>query len=202
MFSGIIEATAKVVSLEQGDSAARLCVGSDFFSSVASSVEIGDSISVSGVCLTVCEISLSELRFDISSETLRRTTLGDLKPADTVNIERALEVGARNSGHFVLGHVDGVVELLGLSVEGETAAFEVSLLPECRPYVADKGSLSLDGVSLTSCEVSDKSFKVYVVPHTLSYTNFSQLEIGNHLNLEVDCLARYVHKSIMISADG
>ena len=182
MFSGIIHHIGQIVSIE----GARLVLKTDI------KAELGDSIAVSGVCLTVVEIDGDNLSFDLASETLRKTKLGTLKAADRVNLEGSLEVGDKIHGHFVQGHVDAVAQLVSKKEENNTIRFEFSLPAEIKAFVAPKGSICIDGISLTVGEVEAESFSVYIIPFTLEETTFSNLEIEDSVNLEVDCLARYV----------
>lgn len=204
MFSGVIRDTARVSAIESGENGAVLRLASSVFSSESLSLrplKVGDSISISGVCLTAVafDAAQEEADFDIASETLRRTTLGTLKPGETCHLETSLKLGDSIDGHFVFGHVDTTARLLSKIVEGETIRFEFSLSPEIASKVAVKGSISLDGVSLTVGEVTDQSFSVYLIPHTLQNTRFGELQPGELVNVEVDMLARYAERVIQFS---
>lgn len=186
MFTGIIQAQGKV-SLNTGPALAISPQWTD------KDIQLGESIAVNGVCLTVVSTE-DGLRFDLSPETLERTALGRLKPGDFVNLERALRVGDRLGGHFVQGHVDAVGMLAGRRKEenSEVLTFEV---PEgWDRYLIEKGSVCVDGISLTVAETLDQVFEVWVIPHTLQETNLGTMAVGTQVNLEFDMLAKYVEK--------
>lgn len=193
MFSGIVEESARVVSSEAGNSGSKLIIESKLDHA---DTAIGDSICISGVCLTVVSKSLksgaTQLGFECAPETLRRTTLGELKPGSPVNIERSLQAGSRLHGHFVTGHVDCVASLISRQYEGNSIVLEISFPPQIGSFIAEKGSVCLAGVSLTVGAVGEKSFKVYIIPHTAQVTTMGALKPGDKINLEVDILARYV----------
>ena len=190
MFSGIIENTGIIQDVESLGDSYRLFVSSEVFGD--DTIELGDSIAVSGVCLTVVEIKECELAFDIASETLRCTVLGELEKGDKVNLEKSLRVGDRVHGHFVSGHVDSVGEVVEIADEDNTKKFSFSAPESILKYCAKKGSITINGVSLTLGDVLEDSFSVYIIPHTLEKTNFSDFKVGTKVNLEVDMLARYV----------
>jgi len=193
MFTGIIEDKAQVHSLEQTTDAARLGVISklDF-----SKVHFGASVCINGVCLTLVERSGAVIYFEIASETLRCTNLGELKPKSIVNLERSLKLGDSLDGHFVFGHVDCLSKLVSKREEGDTWRLEFELSPPIRKFITPKGSITLNGVSLTVGEVTGASFSVYVIPHTFSDTNLGLLDLGTVVNLEIDMLARYVSRQL------
>ncbi len=193
MFSGIVEERAVVVSLTKGKQSGRIAIKSGMDQR---ETRLGDSIAIDGVCLTVVEANGGELIFDVGSESFRRTSLGSLKPGDKVNLERALKVGERIHGHLVLGHVDGVVALLSRTTEGNTEKYVWELPRALKPFVAEKGSVSLAGVSLTVGEVAGDRFAIYIIPHTAALTNLSSVRPGQQVNMEVDMMARYVHSVI------
>ena len=205
MFSGIVSEVGKIVSLETSAQHARIRVHASLFAEQASveagsansgesSVRVGDSIAHSGVCLTVVEIDPDEgiAHFDICSETLRCTTLGSATEGTEVNLERSLRFGDRLDGHMVQGHVDCIGEVLRSEDQDSTRRFDFSMPRSFAPLVAPKGAICVDGVSLTVGEVSDTSFSVYVIPHTLRETTIRSLGLGGKVNLEADCVARYV----------
>ena len=170
-------------------------VCSEIFSQ--SPVTIGDSICVSGVCLTVVKFDGTTAYFDIASETRRVTILSSLAVGSRLNLERSLLVGERIHGHFVTGHVDAVTTVSQRREEGgNTVRFEFALPARLRRYVAPKGSVAINGTSLTVGEVSGESFSVYIVPHTLSETTFGELVVGSSVNVEVDILSRYVVQAL------
>lgn len=180
MFSGIVEGTAKVVSNDKG----RLVVDLPI-----EGVVLGESIAIDGVCLTVVG---GYFDFDVSEETLRKTTLGLKKAGDRINYERSLKVGDRISGHFVTGHVDCVGRIRSIIEEGNSVRFTCDSPEVIRKFIVPKGSVTVSGVSLTVGEVGSDSFSFYVIPHTKEITTLGDLQIGSLVNLEADILARYV----------
>ena len=191
MFTGIIE--ERVTVAEAGP---RLAVTSR---KVVMDSDPGASIAVNGVCLTVIEASAPSkdgaeglLKFDLSEETLARTSLGALGPGHPVNLERPLSLQSRLGGHMVQGHVDGVAEVLAVKDVRDGRDVQVELPPQLRRYVARKGSIAVDGVSLTVAEVGDGRFRVSLVPFTLDVTSLGTIRPGDRVNLEVDVLAKYV----------
>jgi riboflavin synthase len=192
VFSGIIEAVGKVVSLVRHDDDARL----EIAGLAASTLAVGESICTSGVCLTVREVTRAGFVADLSAETLRRTNLNLLREGAVVNLERSLRLGDRLSGHFVFGHVDGVGRITALDRSGDGHWLRVATDAELTPYLVDKGSIAVDGISLTMCDVGEASFAVAVIPHTFEVTTLSQRKIGDLVNLEVDMLARYARRAL------
>lgn len=159
----------------------------------------GASVAVAGVCLTVVESTATEASFDVSPETESRTNVGELEEGDEVNLEPPLRVGDALGGHLVQGHVDAVVEVLEVSDEGEHRRVTVELPDDLRPYVVEKGSIALDGVSLTVASSGQEDFDVALVPETLGRTTLGALERGDRLNLEVDVLGKYVRQALVAS---
>lgn len=195
MFSGIIREIGQVRSLEQLGENIRLGVHASMFAEEQEdSFCQGDSVSVSGVCLTcvLCEAGVSY--FDLATETRRVTTLGGLTPGRLVNLERSLRFGERLDGHLVQGHVDAVSEVTKVEEQENTFRFEFSLPKNIRCYVAPKGSIAVDGVSLTVGETTEQSFSVYIIPFTMQETTFSQYVAGTRVNIETDCIARYLQR--------
>lgn len=194
MFTGIVEAVGTVRSLEPVEDGARLVVDAGALD--LSDAVTGESIAVSGVCLTVTGFEASGFAADVSGETLNATMLGDLAPGATVNLERALRVGDRLGGHLVTGHVDGVGDVLGMAPAGESRQLTLRLPGELAQYVARKGSITVDGVSLTVNAVDGPRCEINLVPHTLSVTTLGRLETGKRVNLEVDLIARYLERQL------
>lgn len=194
MFSGIIEGIGQVVLVDKKDESGRLEIESDLFLKEGEPSRVGDSVSVSGVCLTLTDINRSRAKFDLSTETKRKTTLGELKVGSLVNLERALKVGAGLHGHFVLGHVDGIIAVSERKAEQNTVCFGLTLPRELRPFIAKKGAIALDGVSLTVGEVEHECFSVYVIPYTLAATTLARWTVGDRINVEVDVIARYLYQ--------
>jgi riboflavin synthase len=154
----------------------------------------GDSISVNGVCLTVVDIHGETFTADVMKETLDRSSLASLRPGDPVNLERAATLGTRLGGHLVAGHVDGVGTVLGSEAAQQWEFVRIGLSPELARYMVEKGSIAVDGVSLTVVEVTDEAFTVSLIPATLKLTTFGSRSIGDSVNLEVDVIAKYVEK--------
>jgi riboflavin synthase len=209
MFTGIIEAAGKIDSIEHGPDGGRLRVSLANAPAVAEGMKLGDSISVNGCCLTVVEFAADHFSADLSGETLRRTSLGERKPGDPVNLERPLAAGGRLGGHFVQGHVDGIGHVTRLAPEGAEGSswwLSVSIPDDLRRYVAEKGSIAIDGISLTvarwqnqSAVASAKADGIAdfaVIPFTYEQTNVHAMAIGNAVNLEVDILAKYVESLV------
>jgi riboflavin synthase len=197
VFTGIVEAASAVLSLRRQAGGALLDVEvPKAFGDVAR----GESVSVSGVCLTAVPGSeAGTLRFDVSGETLERSTLGALRPGDLVNLELALAVGARLGGHFVQGHVDGTARVTRLDAEGPFWTLGVRLDEEWARYVVEKGSIALDGISLTVASLDQEELRVAVIPETYRATTLSRRRRGDLLNVEVDVLAKYVERLLGVA---
>ena len=193
MFSGIIEALGQVRSFERRGDDAVLTVegGLD-----PKDLELGESIATNGVCLTVRDFTETGWIADLSVETLERTTLGGLSSGDPLNLERSLQVGDRISGHFVFGHVDTVGEIVGFEPEGEGQRLTIRHPADFGCYIADKGSVSIDGISLTVCAPSEDTFSIALIPHTLEVTTLGSRKAGDPVNLEADMLARYARRAL------
>lgn len=196
MFSGIVETTGVVTGFKLGEQGARLRLKSELFASAENWVALGSSIAISGVCLTIVLHQGNEAEFDIGSETLRKTTLGSLAVGSRVNLERPMRAGGMVHGHFVQGHVDFVTTVTQREEEGETIVFRLHLPQEYRKYMAPKGSVSLDGVSLTIGENTEEGFSIYIIPHTAQITILGEWKVGTKVNVEFDCLARYVVQAL------
>lgn len=195
MFSGIIKELGSVVLFEaQQKPKALLAVRAQSF--LNETPEIGESVSICGACLTVVEIKKDVATFELAEETLRRTQLGQLARGDSVNLERSLRLGGRLDGHLVLGHVDTRARLASIESEGEGERFQFTIEETYMRYIPEKGSITIDGVSLTVGETSNNSFCVYIIPHTKSITLFSSYRVGDRVNIEIDCLARYLEKLV------
>ena len=192
MFTGIVEATGKIESIEQRDAGARLRVSLSSAPEIARELKLGDSISCSGCCLTVAQRSGGDFSADLSGETLQRTSLGAKKRGDVLNLERPLAASARLGGHFVQGHVDGVGRVANLVQEGESFWLSVEVPSQLRRYVVEKGSIAIDGISLTVARWRDGIADIAVVPFTHAHTNIYAMKPGDPVNLEVDILAKYV----------
>lgn len=193
MFTGLIGATAAVTSLVPRGEGALLCVERP---PSWSDLAVGESVSVSGVCLTVLESppSAREVRFDVSPETLRRSTLGGLAPSRRVNLERAMRADGRFGGHMVAGHVDGTSRVERVERSGDFWTFSFGLDASWGRYVVEKGSVALDGVSLTVASVGDERLDVAVIPLTFACTTLGERRPGERVNVEVDVLGKYVER--------
>lgn len=192
MFTGIVAAKGKLISTEtrQGDLRFRIAAPADMMQDV----HVGDSISVAGVCLTMLEPDATGFSADLSQETLRRTSLGNRQAGDSVNLELALQVGDRLGGHMVSGHVDGLAVLRSRQSDARSERFDFEVDPALVRFVAAKGSVCLDGVSLTVNEVDDNRFSVNIIPHTLEATTLGELQVGHNVNFEIDLIARYLER--------
>lgn len=192
MFTGIVEDTGVIKSVDKKDreSTFTISVGKMSLGEAA----LGDSIAVNGACLTVTALDGSEFTVDASRETLSRTTLGTLAPGSRVNLERALRSGDRLGGHIVNGHVDGVGEVVSKTKSGGSFIFRFSLPEGLAKYVVEKGSIAVDGVSLTVNSAEGNEFTVNIIPFTLAETTFGGLGPGSRVNIECDIIAKYVEK--------
>ena len=190
MFTGLVEEVGTVVSLARG-TVVRLVIAS---SRIINDVDLGDSIAINGVCLTVTLVADGKLSFDAVPETLTRSTLKDLRPGDKVNLEASLRAGKMMGGHFVQGHVDGVGTFKSFTPLAESRVIRISAPRELLRYVVEKGSIAIDGISLTVASVDDSGFTVAVIPHTLSVTTLGLRRPGDQVNLETDIIGKYVEK--------
>ena len=191
MFTGIIEEAGQVVAFAPAAEAWSLQIAARL---VTTDVALGDSIAVNGCCLTVTKFDAGHLWFDLLAETVRLTNFSDLKPGAAVNLERSLKPETRLGGHFVSGHVDGLGRIEVFEVRGKDHYLRVALPPGTGRYLVPKGSIAIDGISLTVAEVAGDSFAVWLIPHTLAVTNLREKQAGGRVNLEFDLLAKYVEK--------
>ncbi|RFF30447.1 riboflavin synthase [Wenzhouxiangella sediminis] len=192
MFTGIVQAVGTVSRITPAQSGCRMRI--DCPELGPAEWRTGDSVAVAGCCLTALDIDERGFSADLSAETLDRTSLGALATGNPVNLEPALAVGDRLGGHLVSGHVDGLAEVMSVRPAGESRIFRFRVPPELARFVAEKGSVTLDGVSLTVNAVEAREFEVNLIPHTLAVTTLGQLEAGDRVNLEVDLLARYLER--------
>ncbi|MFZ3215539.1 MAG: riboflavin synthase [Candidatus Acidiferrales bacterium] len=195
MFTGITEQIGKIESLEHAHDGGRLRIafaGAPAGSAIATSTNLGDSISVNGCCLTVVEFNSIHFTADLSGETLRRTNFGEKKPGDLVNLERPLAAGALLGGHFMQGHVDGVGHVTRLVPEGDNWWLSVRVPQDLRRYVAEKGSIALDGISLTVARWREAIADIAIIPFTYTHTNVHAMTVNDAVNIETDILAKYV----------
>ena len=188
MFTGIIESVGQITSLnsKQGDFEIKI----KYKSSRLNDVSLGDSISVNGICLTVKKFNKSFIYFDLSNETISR--ISELRVGEMVNLETSLRINSKISGHFVFGHIDGIAKLTKNEKKSRSEEWTVKPPKKLMKYISEKGSVSINGVSLTVNSVQESSFKINLIPYTLEHTTLKNFDIGNKMNIEVDMLARYV----------
>ena len=193
MFTGLVEETGQVISFEEGQSSWKLILRAKL---VLDSLQIGDSVAVNGCCLTVVEIDENKetLRFDLLGETVRLTSFAELQTGDPVNLERSLLPTTRMGGHFVSGHIDGTGTIEKFESSGKDVILQIAVAPEMQKYLVYKGSIAIDGISLTVAEVTDFGLTVWLIPHTLEVTNLKAMHTGQKVNLEFDLLAKYVER--------
>jgi len=192
MFTGIIQAKGHINAIEPHGNDARFSITCD--GPALSKVKPGDSIAVNGVCLTAIEINDNTFAADVSTETLQCTTFDALASGDTVNLETSLLPTTPLGGHFVSGHVDGVAEVIDLSEDARSVRIKIQAPDELAKYIAVKGSVCIDGVSLTVNDVAGAQFGVNIIPHTLEQTTMGQYQSGSKVNIEVDLIARYLER--------
>ena len=199
MFTGLVEETGIITERREVADGLRLVIRASL---VLAALRLGESIAVSGVCLTVVERDGDTFAVDCSPETLRRTTLGELGVGSPVHLERPLAADGRFGGHFVQGHVDGTGRVLWQRREGDSLLVAYSAPAGVAPYLVPKGSVTVDGVSLTVVDCSPTQFTVALIPHTLAMTSFDRLATGDRVNLEADILAKYVAKALEVQRRG
>ncbi|TMJ93130.1 MAG: riboflavin synthase [Actinobacteria bacterium] len=187
MFTGIVRELGRVESVEEDAGSVRLRIAAP---ETAADAQVGDSVAVSGVCLTATRVANGTLAFDAVPETLRRSSLHGLEPGASVNLETPLRAGDPLGGHYVQGHVDGVGTVAAVDAEGA----EIAAPPELLRYCVEKGSIAVEGVSLTIAALTDTGFRVALIPHTREVTTLGALSPGDEVNLEVDVLAKYVER--------
>jgi riboflavin synthase len=191
VFTGIIEGLGTIKKFEKKTntrSAAKMKVN---LGNLAKGLKTGHSVAINGVCLTVTKISKNEAEFEMIGETIRKTDLGKLESGDKVNIERSLKVGERMEGHFVLGHVDGTGKIIKIEKMPKEIKFWIELPNELTKHVVKKGSIAIDGISLTLVDVIKNKISVCIIPHTIKITNLSSKKIGDKVNIETDILGKY-----------
>jgi len=194
MFTGIIVGTGKVIKLDQktkNRSAIQMTVN---LGKYAKGLKIGQSVAINGVCLSATKISNNNCIFEMIDETTKKTDLGNVKAGSTVNVERSLKVGDRLEGHFVLGHIDGVATIIKIEKKPKEVKIWFKIPKKLTKYVVKKGSIALDGISLTLVDVKKDIASVCLIPHTINVTNFKSKKIGDKLNIETDVLGKYVLK--------
>lgn len=197
MFTGLVETVGSVVSLESKGEQARLTLELPF----ASELALGDSVAVNGCCLTVADLS-GNVSFDLLAQTLRVTSLGELAAGSKVNLERAMQIGDRFGGHFVQGHVDATGTITRLEENGQDHILGVSIPPRIHKLCVDKGSISIDGISLTIAELRENEAVFWITPHTWDHTHLHAARVGQSVNLEADMLAKHVEKLLAARLGG
>ena len=199
MFTGIIEELGRVREVEMHGEDARIVIEALL---VTADIHEGDSLAVNGVCLTALDVKKDSFAADVSRETLNRSTLGRLQPGAPVNLERSVTPVTRLGGHLVQGHVDARGKFLGAEAHGGSWTVRIAYPPEIARYLVFKGSVAVEGISLTIAELTDEHFEVAIIPKTWEVTNFSQLQPGDEVNLEVDVIAKYVERILSFSESG
>jgi riboflavin synthase len=194
MFTGIVEETGSVLAFEPKAAAWSLTIGAR---ATLADIAIGDSIAVNGCCLTVTQFDLASMQFDLLEETRRLTNFSALQPGAAVNLERSLRFGGKVSGHFVTGHIDAQGRVEVLEPRGKDHYLRIAVPREHLRHVVHKGSIAIDGISLTIAEVGDTSFAVWIIPHTLAVTNLRDKRAGDPVNLEFDLLGKHVEKLLL-----
>jgi riboflavin synthase len=191
MFTGIIEEIGTVEGLNQSGDICRLTIRAP---KVLQDAVLGDSIAVNGICLTVTSMTKDTFQADVMGETIRRTSLSEVKRGGHVNLERAMQLGGRFGGHIVSGHVDGTGTILSVKKEGNAIWYQIGAAPEILRYIIEKGSITIDGISLTVAKLDASSFSVSIIPHTRKETILGEKKPGNKVNLENDLIGKYVER--------
>lgn len=191
MFTGIIEEIGKVSAIERGNHSAKLVIAAN---KILQDIHLGDSIAVNGVCLTACHISSSDFTADVMAETMHRSNLGSLQKGSAVNLERAMPANGRFGGHIVSGHIDGTGMISNFKKEENAVWITIKASPNLLKYIVEKGSIAIDGVSLTVASVESHGFKVSIIPHTAEETILLHKKVGDTVNLECDVIGKYVEK--------
>ncbi|EKF51920.1 riboflavin synthase [Lactococcus garvieae] len=193
MFTGIIEEMGKVVSISHHAKSSKITINAK---KIFHDLALGDSVSTNGVCLTVSSLTNSQFTADIMSESLKRSNLGSLRVGNLVNLERAMPMNGRFGGHVVSGHIDGEGKITKIKKEANATWYTIEAQNNIMDYVVEKGSIAIDGISLTIASLTPSSFKVSMIPHTISNTIFKDKKIGDKVNLESDIFAKYIEKFI------
>lgn len=196
MFTGIVEEVGKIKKIERNTVSAKLSIEAN---KVLQEVKEGDSIAVNGICLTVTSFTKNSFTADVMHETMNRTTLGKLKENSPVNLERALSVMGRFGGHMVSGHIDGRGKIIGIEKDDNAVLFTIETTEKILRYIVEKGSIAINGISLTVARVDRKNFTVSVIPHTLRVTSLGSFQKGDEVNLENDIVGKYIEKLLGLS---
>ncbi len=193
MFTGIIEEVGELATMRKGASSAELTIKA---SKVLEDAQVGDSIAVNGVCLTVTSCTADRFTADVMHETLNRSSLGSLRTGGKVNLERAMPADGRFGGHFVSGHIDGTGVVRAISHDDNATWYRIRTAREILHYIVEKGSIAIDGISLTVAAVASDDFSVSIIPHTLDQTTLAQRRVGDTVNLECDIIGKYVERFV------
>ena len=193
MFTGIVEEMGRVELIKRGQHSAILTIGAK---KVLEDTKIGDSIAVNGICLTVTSLTSKSFTADVMHETLNRSSLAKLLPGSYVNLERAMPANGRFGGHIVSGHVDGIGKIVGIKEDDISIWYRIQAKPEIMRYIVEKGSITIDGISLTVAAITDEDFSISAIPHTVSQTILKEKRQGDVVNLETDILGKYVEKLV------
>lgn len=193
MFTGIVEEIGIVRAIKNGRNSAVLTIEGDI---IFSDIKLGDSIAVNGVCLTVSDFKDNSFSADVMNESLKKSSLGKLKPASHVNLERAMPVNGRFGGHIVSGHIDGIGEIQSITRDDNAIWYSINTSEEIMHYIVEKGSITIDGISLTVVDVGQKNFNVSIIPHTAASTILAEKKVNDTVNLENDILGKYIEKLI------
>ncbi len=194
MFTGLVEELGKVKTIEKGAKSVRITIAAK---KVLEDVKLGDSIAVNGTCLTAVDFDSTYFTADVMPETVNKTVLAHLRPGDLVNLERTLRLGDRFGGHMVSGHVDSVGKIIAKDQNDIAIIVKISVTPETSRYIIKKGSIAIDGISLTVVEANDTWFSVSLIPHTAKMTTLGYKRVGDSVNLETDIIGKYVEKLLM-----
>ena len=191
MFTGIIEELGTIAHMDRRPDSIRLTIQAH---KVLEGTQLGDSIAVNGVCLTVTDMTDSTFSADVMHETMRRSSFSTIKSGSQVNLERAMQVGGRLGGHIVSGHIDGIGHVARIATDGIARVITISIPKDMEPFIVEKGSITIDGISLTVAAVDGEGFSVSTIPHTVAQTNLSQRRRGDPVNLETDVVGKYIEK--------
>lgn len=199
MFTGLVEEIGTLEKIIKGSKSAKITIKAH---TVLENLKLGDSISTNGVCLTVVDFSKDHFTVDVMAETIRRSNLKNLSIGSKVNLERALQLNSRLGGHIVSGHIDGIGVIKDYKNEDNAVWITVEASPELLKYIVEKGSIAIDGVSLTVAYVDNKAFKVSIIPHTKDATSLLENKIGDEVNLECDVVGKYIEKFLSLKEDN
>ncbi|MBC3797784.1 riboflavin synthase [Acetobacterium tundrae] len=194
MFTGIIEEVGKIITVTKGPRSSQLWIQGEV---IMDDLKLGDSVAVNGVCLTVSLMKSNQWMADVMSETLKRSDLGELKPGSPVNLERAMPTNGRFGGHLVSGHIDGTGQIIQIRKDDNAILFEISTSEKICHYIIEKGSIAIDGISLTVTTVNNEAFQVSIIPHTVKHTILGLKKKGDPVNLENDLVGKYIENFLI-----